>query len=76
MPKFGNEFTRMAAAVVASIGALNWGAVEFLGEDIIVDTLGMSGDAYTVVILVIFAAGVMTLWNKGVVELLGDPLDG
>ncbi len=76
MAKFGNEFTRFLAAVIASLGAINWAAVEFLQEDILVDTLGMTGDPYTAVIAVIGAAGALTAYNYGVVELLGDPLDG
>jgi hypothetical protein len=36
----------------------------------------MTGDPYTAVIAVIGAAGALTAYNYGVVDLLGDPLDG
>ena len=76
MGYIGNEFTRIVFAVIASLGAINWGAVEFLNEDLLVDTLGLTGDVYTAVIAVIAVAGALVLYNFGVVDLAGDPLDG
>lgn len=75
MAKLGNEFVQVVTALIASIGALNWLAVEFLEEDILVDTLGMSGDPYSAVILLIGASGAVAAYNYGVVELLGDPME-
>ncbi|WP_436934986.1 DUF378 domain-containing protein [Halovenus marina] len=76
MAKIGNELMRMVAVVLASVGAINWGLIEFAGTDLLVDTLGLTGDTYTAVIAVVAAAGALALYNVGVVELLGDPMDG
>lgn len=76
MAKIGNELMRMVAIVIASLGAINWGAVEFAETDLLVDTLGLTGDTYTAVVAVIAVGGALALYNVGVVGLLDDPLDG
>jgi len=66
MSKLGNLQTRMVLTFVASLGAVNWLAVEFMDTDLLSDTLGMSGDPYKLVIAVIGVAGAITLYNTGV----------
>jgi uncharacterized membrane protein YuzA (DUF378 family) len=75
MAKLGTESVQVVTALIASIGALNWLAVEFLDENLLVDTLGMSGDPYSAIILIIGASGAVAAYNFGVVELLGDPME-
>ena len=75
MGYIGNDLIRKVAAVLASLGALNWGAVEFMNEDILVDTLNMSGDAYTAFIALVAIGGAVTAYNMGLVDLAGDPID-
>jgi len=76
MAEIGGDTLQLASALIAALGALNWAAVEFLDEDILVDTLGMTGDPYTAIIAVIGAAGALVAYNVGVVDILGDPLEG
>jgi uncharacterized membrane protein YuzA (DUF378 family) len=63
MERFGDTQQRIVLEVIAAIAALNWAAVEFMDTDILVDTLGLSGDAYTAVIAVIGIAGGLTAYN-------------
>jgi uncharacterized membrane protein YuzA (DUF378 family) len=76
MAYIGTRTLTNIATVVASIGGLNWGFKEFADTDVLIDTLGMTGDAYMLVIGLITAASVLAIYNKGVVDLLDDPLDG
>ena len=63
MERFGDTQTRIVLEIIAAIAALNWAAVEFLDTDLLVDTLGMSGDTYSAVIAVIGVAGGLTVYN-------------
>lgn len=76
MAYLGTRTLTNIAVVIASIGGLNWGFKEFLDTDVLIDTLGMTGDAYMLVIGLITAASLLAIYNKGVVDLLDDPLDG
>jgi uncharacterized membrane protein YuzA (DUF378 family) len=63
MERFGDVQTRIVLELIAAIAALNWALVEFLDTDLLVDTLGMSGDTYSAVIAVIGVAGALTAYN-------------
>ena len=66
----------MLTAIIASLGAINWGAVEFADVDLLTETLALSGDVYAGTIAAIAIAGGVTLYNYAVVKGLDDPLDG
>jgi uncharacterized membrane protein YuzA (DUF378 family) len=63
MERLGSTQTRIVLEVIAAIAALNWALVEFMDTDLLVDTLGMSGDTYSAVIAVIGVAGAVTVYN-------------
>lgn len=66
----GNWMTRTVSKAIAGVGAFNWGIKEFADTDLLVDTLGLSGDIYTAVIALITIAGAVVFWNAS--QLLLD----
>ena len=66
----GNWMTRTVSKVLAGAGALNWGLVEFADTDVLVDTLGLSGDVYAGVIAAVAIGGAIVFYNAS--QLLLD----
>lgn len=61
-----NPILYLLAALVAGIGALNWGAREYLDTDLLVDTLGIDTGTgtYSLLLGVIGIAGLLTIYGE------------
>lgn len=67
--KLGTYETQVVTWIIVAVAALNWAVVEFAETDLLVDTLGLSGQSYTAVIAVIGVAATVNLYNLIAVEL-------
>jgi len=53
------DTTAIAAMIVTSIGAINWGATEALGTNLVTDTLGLAASEANLAYLAIGIAGIV-----------------
>jgi uncharacterized membrane protein YuzA (DUF378 family) len=64
--KIGGEMGDVFAQIVVIVAALNWASVEFLGTDLLQDTLALDQGTLTLVIAGIGVAAVISAYNLAV----------
>ena len=64
--KIGGEMGDVFAQIVVIVAALNWASVEFLGTDVLRDTLALDQGTLTLVIAGIGVAAVISAYNLAV----------
>ncbi|WP_143414133.1 DUF378 domain-containing protein [Halovenus aranensis] len=72
MNAIGDKTLQVLFQIIAGIGALNWLSLEFFDTDLLVDTIGLTGDTYTAVIAVIGVAGALAVYNASAWFTDGD----
>jgi len=68
--QLGGYWLTHVVSFIAGFAALNWAIIEFFDTDVLVDTLGLTGDTLTGTYLAIGVAGGILLYNTAVIEFM------